>query len=152
MDISWETPLHPGGMATLAATEPADPADDVTAAADAILRAYRDGDDAAYLAAFAPDATFVLPGEPRRLDAADAYRARLRTLRVRHGYRVLAATSTNRHVRRYGDTAVLTHDLRTTATADDATRTTDERETIVFAYDTYGFRVAVHLHRSPLQG
>lgn len=148
MDITWEAPVSPAG--TILDTEPrAGLDDDVTAAADAILRAYRDGDDEAYLAAFAPDATFVLPGEPRRLDATDAYRARLRTHRVRHGSRVLAATSANRHVRRYGDTAVLTHDLRTLLVEDGATRTVDERETLVFARDTYGFRVAVHLHRSP---
>jgi len=117
--------------------------------ADTLIQAYRDGDDDTYLARLAPDATLVLPGEPRH-DAADAYRAYLRTLRVRNGHRVLDATSANRRVRYYGDTAVLTHDLTSVLERDAAIDTVTERETIVFARDTYGFWVAVHVHRSPL--
>lgn len=124
--------------------------DTLDAVADALLQAYRDGDDDTYLAHLAPDATLVLPGEPRH-DAADAYRAHLRTLRVRNGHRVLDAVSANRRVRHYGDTAVLTHDLTTVIEQGTGTRTISERETIVFARDTYGFWVAVHVHRSPEQ-
>lgn len=122
--------------------------DTLDAVADALLRAYRDGDDDTYLAYLAPDATLVLPGEPRH-DAADAYRAHLRTLRVRDGHRVLDAVSADRRIRHYGDTAVLTHDLTTVLDDGAATGTVTERETIVFARDTYGFWVAVHVHRSP---
>lgn len=124
--------------------------DALDSVADTLLRAYRDGDDDAYLAHLAPDATLVLPGEPRH-DAADAYRAHLRTRRVRNGHRVLDAISANRRIRHYGDTAVLTHDLTTVIEQGAGTGTVSERETIVFARDTYGFWVAVHVHRSPGQ-
>lgn len=126
----------------------ADPAAEVLAAADALLAAFGAHDADGYFAAFAPDATFLFHTTPDRLGSRAEYRALWRTWEEDDGFRVLACSSTGRHVQLLGDAAVFTHDVRTRLRSGGEESTVEERETIVFAR-TGGRWLAVHEHLSP---
>lgn len=118
----------------------------VARAADALVAAFAATDTVAYFAAFAPAATFVFPDTARLEDRA-AYE-RLWAGWVADGWRVESCASTDRRIQILGDTAVLSHSVRTVTSVNDATSETYERETIVFALTPSGSILAVHEHLS----
>jgi ketosteroid isomerase-like protein len=122
--------------------------DDVLEAATALVAAFRATDTRAYFDSFAEDATFVFHTEQRRLDSRADYE-RLWDGWIADGWRVTECISSNPRVQLLGDTAVFTHDVRTTTALDGASDTTRERETIVFRRSGTALK-AVHEHLSPV--
>jgi ketosteroid isomerase-like protein len=121
--------------------------DEVEAAADRLVAAFAATDTEAYFACFAESATFVFHPEPHRLDDRAAYEA-LWAEWVASGWRVEECESTDRLVQVQGDTAVLSHSVRTITSSAGERTTTLERESIVFVRDGDDV-VAVHEHLSP---
>ena len=121
--------------------------DGVTAAADALLRAFGSHDRDAYFAAFAPDATFLFHPSPALLPTRSSYEQEWAMWEA-DGFHVEACSATDRRIDFVTpDVAVLTHRVRTTlAGVDDEQR---ERETIVFRRESDGRWLAVHEHLSP---
>ena len=141
--------------------QPALTENEVLAATDALIDAFQQTDGEAYFACFESDATFIFPDQDARLENRVAYE-HLWAEWVASGWQVLECTSTDRRVQLAGDTAVLSHTVRTRiATGEnegeddgegDGGRTgTDElheRETIVFHRQAGGRLLAVHEHLS----
>ena len=120
--------------------------EDVLEAAAHLVAAFAGTDTDAYFAAFAPDATFVFHPEPQRLESRAAYEA-LWASWLAGGWSVTACTSTDARVQIFGNSAVFSHTVTTTAGTTGAQETTTERETIVFTRS--GNRIlAVHEHLS----
>lgn len=121
--------------------------DEVLAAADALVAAFRATDTEAYFRCFAPDATFVFHPEPRRLEDRAAYEE-LWAGWIADGWRVTDCISSDPRVQVFGTTAVFSHHVRTTTSVGGAGETTSERETIVFRRRGSSIE-AVHEHLSP---
>ncbi|QCR20268.1 YybH family protein [Agrococcus sp. SGAir0287] len=126
-------------------TRPTD--EQVLAAADAIVDAFRATDGERYFALFAPEASFVFHTEPARLDDRAAYE-RLWAEWVASGWRVESCASSDRQVLAMDGGAVFSHTVRTAVTTPDGPDAYVERETIVFRVDGDGL-VAIHEHLSP---
>jgi ketosteroid isomerase-like protein len=124
-------------------------AEEVRQAAGALVAAFGRGDRDAYFACFAPDATFLFPTTTGLLPSTDAYRREWARWEAEDGFRVLDCATSDTDVRLHGDTAVLTHRVRTTVSAAGAPSVLHERETIVFARQDDGRWLAVHEHLSP---
>ena len=149
--------------------QPALTENEVLAATDELMNAFRQTDCEAYFACFTSDATFVFPDQDARLENRVAYE-HLWAEWVASGWQVLECTSTDRRVQLAGDTAVLSHTVRTRiATGEDegedegenegeddgegdggrtGTDELHERETIVFHRQAGGRLLAVHEHLS----
>jgi ketosteroid isomerase-like protein len=121
----------------------------VQQATDRLVAAFAATDTDAYFACFADSATFVFHPEPHRLGDRAAYEA-LWAEWVASGWRVEECVSTDRLVQVHGDTAVLSHSVRTTTSVGGERTTVFERESIVFVRDGDDL-VAVHEHLSPAQ-
>ena len=120
----------------------------VLAATDRLVAAFAATDTDAYFACFAPDATFAFHTEPDLLPDRATYE-RLWAEWLADGWRVESCESSDRRVQVLGDTAVLTHAVRTTVAVSGGTTTTQERESIVFVLEGDSV-VAVHEHLSPV--
>lgn len=120
---------------------------EVLAATDRLVAAFAATDTEAYFACFATSASFVFHPEPRRLDDRAAYEA-LWAEWVASGWRVEECESTDRLVQLHGDSAVMSHSVRTVTSSGGERTTTFERESIVFVRDGADV-VAVHEHLSP---
>lgn len=120
--------------------------DAVLTALDRLVAAFGAGDEEAYFACLAPEATFVLHGYPR-YGSREEYRAAYRDWAAT-GFAVLGCTSVDRHVQWVGEVAVVTHGVETSARVGGQEARTVERETVVFARhdDTW---LVVHEHLSP---
>lgn len=118
-------------------------------ATDRLVAAFAATDTRAYFGCFAPAATFVFHTEPDRLDDRASYE-RLWAGWIADGWRVESCDSTDRLVQLSGDTAVLSHRVRTVTSLGGERAATDERESIVFAMID-GDLVAVHEHLSPVR-
>ena len=117
-------------------------------ASKSIVSAFGRDDPGAYFKLFAPDATFIFHTTQRRLEDRRAYEIEWATWRRELGFRVRSCTSSNQLVQLFGETAVLTHDVRTEITTNEGDATLMERETIVF--HRRGDRwIAVLEHLSP---
>ncbi|MGW0395009.1 YybH family protein [Streptomyces sp. NPDC003042] len=115
------------------------------AAAD-LVAAFAAHDTDRYFAAFAPDATFLFPTEPRVLTGRAEYRVRWRSWEA-SGFKVLGCRTYDTDVRVVAEgLAVLTHRVRTRLAGTDELR---ERETVVFRREPDGRWLAVHEHLSP---
>lgn len=88
-------------------------AQEVRAAADALVAAFAEGRLDDYFGAFAPDATFVFHTTPGRLGSTAEYRDLWRRWVEQDGFRVLGCTSSAQLVQPFGDTAVFSHDVET---------------------------------------
>jgi uncharacterized protein (TIGR02246 family) len=121
---------------------------EVLEALDRLVAAFGAGDEEAYFACIAPEATFVLPGYPR-YGSRDEYRAAWRDWTA-NGFAVLSCTSVDRQVQWVGETALVTHGVRTAVRVGDDHARTVERETVVFA-DVDGAWLVVHEHLSPAE-
>lgn len=119
-------------------------------AAQAIVRAFRDNDEDAYFAGFAPECSFAFHTDQQALLGRDAWRDAWRELRA-SGWRVDACETQWDHVQPVGDGGIYLHELTTTAGEPGAEETYRERETIVFERRD-GRLVAVHEHLSPVPG
>lgn len=124
-------------------------AQEVRAAADALVAAFAEGRLDDYFGAFAPDATFVFHTTPGRLGSTAEYRDLWRRWVEQDGFRVLGCTSSAQLVQPFGDTAVFSHDVETRVATNAGEETVHERETIVFARSADGAWLAVHEHLSP---
>jgi uncharacterized protein (TIGR02246 family) len=124
-------------------------AEEVQRAAGALVAAFGRGDLEAYFACFAPDASFLFPTTAGLLPSTDAYRREWARWEAEDGFRVLDCSTSDTDVRVFGDTAVLTHRVRTTVSASGTTSVLHERETIVFSRQDDGRWLAVHEHLSP---
>ncbi|MCW2583459.1 MAG: hypothetical protein JWQ53_2249 [Klenkia sp.] len=118
-------------------------------ALDALVAAFASSDEEAYFDRLHPDATFVLPGSPR-FGSREEYRAAWRSWVAADGFRVLACTSTDQQLQWVGETALLTHHVRTTVATHQGEATTQERETVVLTRDGDRWLV-VHEHLSPAE-
>jgi ketosteroid isomerase-like protein len=127
-------------MATLTSAQ-------VMTATDALVAAFAATDTAAYFACFAESASFVFHPEPTRLDDRAAYEA-LWAEWLASGWRVEECESTDRLVQVFGDSAVMSHSVRTVTSAGGERTTVRERESIVFTL-VDGELLAVHEHLSP---
>ena len=125
---------------------------EVRRAADALVSAFGRGDVEAYFACFAPEATFLFHTTDRLLRSTDEYRREWGQWVAEDGFRVVECTATDRVVQLLGDTAVLTHRVRTTGATNEGQDVLHERETIVFALQDDGRWLAVHEHLSPAPG
>jgi ketosteroid isomerase-like protein len=125
---------------------------EVLAEADSLIAAFGHHDVDNYFAAFSPDASFIFHTHPQRLESVKEYRDVWREWERDSGFHVLDCQSSNRRVDVFGDSAVFTHDVRTTVenadgAAEPVQTVTSERETIVFARFDDGW-LAVHEHLS----
>ena len=131
--------------------QPALTENEVLAATDALIEAFRQTDGEAYFACFRSDATFVFPDQDARLENRAAYE-HLWAEWVASGWRVLECESSDRRVQVAGDAAVFSHSVLTRiATGEGGGTDTDElqeRETIVFHRQADGRLLAVHEHLS----
>jgi ketosteroid isomerase-like protein len=121
----------------------------VREAAAALVAAFGSNDVEAYFACFRPDATFLFHTADRLLTSREEYR-RLWDDWVRvDDFRIVDCTTTATHLQEHGDSAVLTHDVRTTVSSRGGEDVLLERETIVFHREDDGRWLAVHEHLSP---
>jgi uncharacterized protein (TIGR02246 family) len=117
--------------------------------ADRLVAAFARGDLDEYFACFIPDASFLFYTSEALLPSTAAYRREWARWEEEQGFRVLDCTTSDTDIRLYGDTAVLTHRVRTTVVAGGVTSLLSERETIVFRRQNDGRWLAVHEHLSP---
>lgn len=131
--------------------EPATTAEaEVLGAAADLVAAFGDHRVTDYFACFAESATFVFHNVRRVLRSRADYQ-RLWTEWERDlGFRVLDCRSSDQAVDVLGETAVFTHEVRTTARTSEGEETLLERETIVFRRTPDGAWLAVHEHLSPM--
>ena len=124
-------------------------AEAVRRAAQTLVAAFGRGDLDAYFACFAADATFLFHSTDELLPSTADYRAEWARREDDQDFGVLDCTTSDTDVRLHGNTAVLTHRVRTTVRASGATSVLHERETIVFRRQDDGRWLAVHEHLSP---
>jgi ketosteroid isomerase-like protein len=122
--------------------------DEVRRAAEALVSAFGHGDLEAYFACFAADATFLFHTTDRLLTSTDDYRHEWARWVAQDGFQVLDCSTDDTVIQVLGDTAVLTHRVRTTVSTHEGTEVLRERETIVFTRRD-GRWSAVHEHLSP---
>lgn len=120
---------------------------EVLTAADAIVRAFRATDTAAYFRGFSPEATFVFHPEATRLDSRAEYEA-LWAGWLEEGWRVTACASTDRLVQPFPGGAVFSHTVHTSVATQDGPDSYVERETIVFRATDSRELIAIHEHLS----
>ncbi|MET9318776.1 nuclear transport factor 2 family protein [Streptomyces sp. NPDC003038] len=130
----------------------------VRAAAAELVAAFGAHDRDRYFAAFAEDATFLFPTEPRLLATRARYEERWRAWEA-DGFRVLGCRTRDTEIRVVGEgTAVLTHRVYTRLATKGAAEgpvegpaeeELRERETVVFRRVPDGRWLVVHEHLSP---
>jgi uncharacterized protein (TIGR02246 family) len=125
---------------------------EVRRAADVLVTAFASGDLETYFGCFADDATFLFHTTDRLLTSTDEYRREWAQWVADDGFRVVGCTSTDARIQVLGETAVLTHRVRTTVATNEGEAQLHERETIVFARQPDGRWLAVHEHLSPAPG
>ncbi len=123
--------------------------EEVRRAADTLVAAFGRGDLDAYFDCFSTDATFLFHSTDALLPSTADYRVEWARWEDEQGFAVLDCATSDTDVRLHGDTAVLTHRVRTTVRASGATSVLLERETIVFSRQDDGRWLAVHEHLSP---
>ena len=128
---------------------PASAAEAVRAAAESLVAAFGRGDLDTYFGCFSPDATFLFHSADELLPSTADYRCEWARWEEEQGFAVLDCATSDTVVRVHGDTAVLTHRVRTTVTASGETSVLHERETIVFRRQDDGRWLGVHEHLSP---
>jgi ketosteroid isomerase-like protein len=116
--------------------------------ADSLVAAFAASDADRYFAHFHPDATFLFHDTAGRIESRSAYEAMWAEWEREAGFRVLACTSTARHVQEYDGLAVFTHDVHTLRLLDGAEDEVFERETIVLRRDADTW-TCIHEHLSP---
>jgi ketosteroid isomerase-like protein len=124
-------------------------AEEVRQAADALVAAFGRGDLDEYFACFSADATFLFHSTDALLPSTADYRWEWARWEDETGFGVLDCTTSDTDVRLHGDTAVLTHRVRTTVVSSGVRTVLRERETIVFRRQDDGRWLAVHEHLSP---
>jgi ketosteroid isomerase-like protein len=125
--------------------------EEVRAAAAALVSAFGSGDLDTYFASFADDATFLFHGTDRLLTSTADYRREWARWAADDGFAVLGCATADTVVQVLGDSAVLTHRVRTTVATHQGESVLRERESIVFARRD-GRWLAVHEHLSPAPG
>lgn len=124
---------------------------EVLAAATDLVNAFGRHDAPAYFAGFAEDATFVFHTTDRVLTSRAQYEDLWRLWEADDDFHVLSCESSEQQVQALGDTAVLSHRVRTTVRTTAGEESLRERESIVFV--RRGSRwLAVHEHLSPDPG
>ena len=123
--------------------------EEVRSAADTLVAAFGRGDLDAYFDCFSPDATFLFHSTDALLPSTADYRCEWARWQHEQDFGVVDCATSDTVVRLHGDTAVLTHRVRTTVTASGARSVLHERETIVFRRQEDGRWLAVHEHLSP---
>lgn len=113
-----------------------------------LVRAFAAGDLASYFSCFAADASFVFHSTDRVLRSRQEYEALWAEWVEVDGFRVLSCESAEQRVSCRGDSAVLTHRVRTVVRTSGGEEVLHERETIVFHRDAGGQWLAVHEHLS----
>ena len=126
-------------------------AEEVQAAADALVAAFARSDAETYFACFAEDATFVFHTEPRRLESRQEYQQLWGRWVAEDDFRVVSCASSGPRVQVLGDAAVFTHDVATVVATAAGEAASNERETIVFVRTEQGWRAA-HEHLSAAPG
>lgn len=119
----------------------------VLAAADAIVDAFRATDTEAYFAGFAPDASFIFHPEPARLNSRAEYEAQWADW-LAGDWRVTACTSSDRLVQAFPGGAVFSHTVATSVETAGAPDAYVERESIIFRAEEDGSLIAIHEHLS----
>ena len=129
--------------------QPESAVQEVQRAADTLVAAFGRGDLEAYFACFSADTTFLFHSTDALLPSTADYRCEWARWEDEQDFGVLDCTTSDTVVRLHGDTAVLTHSVRTTVTASGESSVLHERETIVFRRQDDGRWLAVHEHLSP---
>jgi ketosteroid isomerase-like protein len=122
--------------------------EEVRDAAAALVSAFGRGDLDAYFGCFVDDATFLFHTTGRLLASTEEYRREWARWSAEDGFAVLDCVTQDSVVQVFGDTAVLTHRVRTTVATHEGESVLRERETIVFA-KREGRWLGVHEHLSP---
>ncbi|MGR7025135.1 YybH family protein [Geodermatophilus sp. URMC 62] len=133
-------------------TEHTDADGEVRRAAAALVAAFGRDDLEEYLGCFREDATFLFHTTGRLLTSREEYRQEWSSWVRDDDFRVLGCETSGTHVQVLGDTAVLTHAVRTTVSTRAGREELRERETIVFTRGPSGRWLAVHEHLSPAPG
>jgi ketosteroid isomerase-like protein len=126
--------------------------DEVRRAAESLVAAFGTGNLDVYFGCFAHDASFLFHSTDRLLRSTDEYRREWARWVADDDFRVLGCETTDTVVQMLGDTAVLTHRVRTTVATREGEDVLHERETIVFARQDDGRWLGVHEHLSPAPG
>jgi ketosteroid isomerase-like protein len=126
--------------------------DEVRRAADSLVSAFGSGNLDVYFGCFADDATFLFHSTDRLLRSTDEYRREWARWVADDDFRVVGCETADTVVHVMGDTAVLTHRVRTTVATHEGEDVLHERETIVFARQDDGRWLGVHEHLSPAPG
>ncbi len=121
--------------------------EEVRRAGEVLVTTFGSGDLDTYFGCFADDATFLFHTTDRLLTSTEEYRREWARWADEDGFRVLGCSTDSTVVQVFGDTAVLTHRVRTTVSTHAGTEELRERETIVFALRD-GRWVGVHEHLS----
>lgn len=121
---------------------------EVRSAAEELVAAFGRGDLDAYFGCFADDATFLFHTTDRLLASTEEYRREWARWSAEDAFAVLDCVTQDGVVQVFGDTAVLTHRVRTTVATREGESVLRERETIVFA-KREGRWLGVHEHLSP---
>jgi ketosteroid isomerase-like protein len=119
--------------------------------AEVLVAAFGRGDLEAYFGCFADDATFLFHTTDRLLTSTEEYRQEWDRWVAEDEFRILDCSTEDTAIQLFGDTAVLTHRVRTTVSTRAGAEVLRERETIVFARRD-GRWLAVHEHLSPAPG
>lgn len=119
------------------------------AAVDTIIDNFGHNRRDAYFAGFAEDATFIFHTSPKRLDSRAEYEALWAGWERDNAFAVVSCTSTDRRIQLFGETAIFTHTVETTASVDGDLGTQLERETIVMQRRDESW-LCVHEHLSGL--
>jgi ketosteroid isomerase-like protein len=125
--------------------------EDVRRTAEVLVAAFGRGDLEAYFGCFADDATFLFHTTDRLLTSTEEYRQEWDRWVAEDEFRILDCSTEDTAIQLFGDTAVLTHRVRTTVSTRAGAEVLRERETIVFARRD-GRWLAVHEHLSPAPG
>ncbi|MGQ7295986.1 YybH family protein [Quadrisphaera sp. KR29] len=131
-------------------TEQAEQAErEVRQRAAELVAAFARDDPDTYFACFAPDASFVFHDAEHVVTSTEEYRRLRAGWEAEHGFRVLGCETSDTRVQVLGETAVLTHTVRTRTATHEGEQALHERETVVFHRQAPGLWLAVHEHLSP---
>lgn len=118
-------------------------------AAQRLIEAFARHDDKAYFAAFAPKASFIFYTTGAVLNSRADYERLWQEWEQDLGFHVLSCESSNQTVQLLGEVGIFHHMVHTRLQTHDGQLELEERETIVFAYQTDNRWLAVHEHLSP---
>lgn len=113
-----------------------------------LLECFARHDTEGYFACFHPEARFLFYTVPEQVLSKAEYRQRWQQWEQEQGFRVLGCRSLAPQLSRYGDCAVLSHQVHTRLQSLEGELSLLERESIVFQQQADGRWLCIHEHLS----